>query len=99
VREWLDDLRELAGLGAEPGVTNIMGIGIFNEPWDYTWEEWRSLIDQAYEAINEVNPNIFLTADCKWLRLFSTSLKFHCKWIRLCTALLKKPVDTLSKIL
>jgi endoglucanase len=28
-----------AGLGAELGVTNIMGIDIFNEFWDYTWEE------------------------------------------------------------
>jgi endoglucanase len=37
--KWLDDLRELAGLGVQLGVTNIMGIDIFNEPWDYTWEE------------------------------------------------------------
>ncbi|MBN2440831.1 MAG: cellulase family glycosylhydrolase [Spirochaetales bacterium] len=62
VTKWLDDLRELAGLAADLGVTNIMGIDIFNEPWDYTWEEWRSLIDQAYGAINEVNPNILIFA-------------------------------------
>ncbi|MBN2534796.1 MAG: cellulase family glycosylhydrolase [Spirochaetales bacterium] len=62
VTKWLADLRELAGLGAELGVTNIMGIDIFNEPWDYTWEEWRSLIDQAYEAVNEVNPGILIFA-------------------------------------
>ncbi|MBN1697390.1 MAG: cellulase family glycosylhydrolase [Spirochaetales bacterium] len=63
VAEWLDDLRELAGLGAELGVTNIMGIDIFNEPWDYSWDEWRSLIDQAYAAIDEVNPNILIFAE------------------------------------
>ena len=55
--KWLNDLRTLAGLGAELGVDNIIGIDIFNEPWDYTWEEWKTLSEHAYEAINEVNPN------------------------------------------
>ena len=58
----LADLRTLAGLGAELGVSNIMGIDIFNEPWDYSWEKWRSLIDQVYEAIDAVNPNILIFA-------------------------------------
>jgi aryl-phospho-beta-D-glucosidase BglC (GH1 family) len=57
---WLDDLRTLAGLGDQLGVDNIIGIDIFNEPWDYTWEEWKALTEQAYEAINEVNPNTLL---------------------------------------
>lgn len=60
--KWLADLKKLAGLGAEIGVDNIMGIDIFNEPWDYSWEEWRSLIDQAYQAISPVNPNILIYA-------------------------------------
>ncbi len=55
--KWLNDLRTLAGLGAELGVDNIIGIDIFNEPWDYTWQEWKTLSEHAYEAINEVNPN------------------------------------------
>ncbi len=55
--QWLDDLRTLAGLGDELGVDNIIGIDIFNEPWDYTWEEWKTLSELAYQAINEVNPN------------------------------------------
>ena len=58
--QWLDDLRTLAGLGDELGVDNIIGIDIFNEPWDYTWDEWKTLTEHAYEAINEVNPNTLL---------------------------------------
>jgi aryl-phospho-beta-D-glucosidase BglC (GH1 family) len=57
---WLDNLRTLAGLGAQLGVDNIIGIDIFNEPHDYTWAEWKSLTEQAYGAINAVNPNILL---------------------------------------
>ena len=40
---WLNDLRTLAGLGQQLGVDNIIGIDIFNEPWDYTWPEWKTL--------------------------------------------------------
>lgn len=62
VTKWLADLKTLAGLGQSIGVDNIMGIDIFNEPWDYSWNDWRSLIDQAYEAISSVNPNILIFA-------------------------------------
>lgn len=62
VSKWLADLKKLAGLGKEIGVDNIMGIDIFNEPWDYSWSQWRSLIDQAYDAISSVNPNILIFA-------------------------------------
>lgn len=58
--KWLADLKKLAGLGKEIGVDNIMGIDIFNEPWDYTWAEWKSLTEQAYAAISPVNPNILI---------------------------------------
>jgi endoglucanase len=57
---WLNDLRTLAGLSASLGVDNIIGIDIFNEPHDYTWAEWKSLTEQAYAAINAVNPNLLL---------------------------------------
>lgn len=60
--KWLADLKQLAGLGKEIGVDNIMGIDIYNEPWDYSWEEWRTMIDKAYEAISSVNPNILIFA-------------------------------------
>jgi endoglucanase len=62
VSPWLADLRELAGMGEQLGVDNIMGIEIFNEPFDYSWSEWRSLIDQAYDAIDSVNSNILVFA-------------------------------------
>ncbi len=57
---WLDNLRTLAGMSASLGVDNIIGIDIFNEPHDYTWAEWKSLTEQAYAAINAVNPNLLL---------------------------------------
>ncbi len=57
---WLDTLRTLAGLGTQLGVDNIIGIDIFNEPWDYTWQEWKTLSESAYQAINEVNPNTLI---------------------------------------
>lgn len=60
--KWRADLRTLAGLGTQLGVTNIMGIDIFNEPHDYNWTEWRRLIDVAYAEINAVNPNILIFA-------------------------------------
>jgi hypothetical protein len=55
--KWVANLKTLAGMSG-----NIMGIDIFNEPWDYTWSEWRSLIDVAYNAINSVNTNILIFA-------------------------------------
>jgi aryl-phospho-beta-D-glucosidase BglC (GH1 family) len=58
--KWLADLRTLAGLPAALGVTNIMGIDIFNEPWDYSWSQWKSLAESAYSAINGVNPNLLI---------------------------------------
>jgi endoglucanase len=60
--KWLANLKTLAGLGSSIGVDNIMGIDIYNEPWDYSWSEWKSLIDKAYSAINSVNPNILIYA-------------------------------------
>ena len=57
---WLNTLRTLAGLGTQLGVDNIIGIDIYNEPWDYTWADWRTLAGAAYTAINEVNPNTLI---------------------------------------
>ena len=55
--QWLSDLKTLAGMG-----DYIMGVDIFNEPWDYSWEQWSSMIDKAYAAISSVNPNILIYA-------------------------------------
>jgi endoglucanase len=57
---WLDNLRTLAGLGQQLGVDNIIGIDIYNEPHDYTWQEWKTLSEAAYQAINAVNPNTLI---------------------------------------
>jgi endoglucanase len=54
---WLNDLKTLAGLGTQLGVDNIIGIDLFNEPWDYTWADWKTLTEHAFQAINSVNPN------------------------------------------
>ncbi|WP_086934364.1 cellulase family glycosylhydrolase [Agarilytica rhodophyticola] len=60
---WLDDLRELAGLSAALGVDNILGIDIFNEPHDYTWQQWKTMAEKAYKAIDEVNPNLLVVVE------------------------------------
>ena len=57
---WLQTLQTVAGLGTQLGVDNIIGIDIFNEPHDYTWAEWKGFTEQAYTAINAVNPNTLL---------------------------------------
>ena len=58
--KWLDNLREIAGLSEELGVSNILGIDVYNEPWDYSWADWKALTEAAYVAINEVNPNVLV---------------------------------------
>ena len=40
-----------------------MGIDIFNEPFDYTWADWKALVEEAYEAIDEVNPNLLIIVE------------------------------------
>jgi aryl-phospho-beta-D-glucosidase BglC (GH1 family) len=63
VTKWIANLKTLAGLGSSIGVDNIMGIDVYNEPWDYSWSEWKSLIEQAYTAINSVNQNVLIFAE------------------------------------
>ncbi|MGC1377983.1 MAG: cellulase family glycosylhydrolase [Anaerolineales bacterium] len=61
--KWIANLKTIAGYESAWGLTNVMGIDIFNEPWDYTWAEWKGFIEQAYTAINGVNPNILIMAE------------------------------------
>jgi endoglucanase len=61
--KWLANIREIAGLPAKLGVDNLIGIDIFNEPWDYTWAEWKSLSEEAYQAIDSVNPNMIIIVE------------------------------------
>ncbi|MBN2529292.1 MAG: glycoside hydrolase family 5 protein [Deltaproteobacteria bacterium] len=58
--KWLANIKEIAGLSESLGVDNIIGIDIFNEPWDYTWSEWKRLAEHAFEAIDSVNPDILI---------------------------------------
>lgn len=58
--QWLADLRDIAGLSDDLNVDNIIGIDIFNEPWDYTWDEWATLSEKAYQAISSVNEDILV---------------------------------------
>lgn len=62
-QKWLANLREIAGLSEKLGVNNIIGIDVFNEPYDYTWAEWKGLVEEAYQAINEVNPNMIIIVE------------------------------------
>jgi aryl-phospho-beta-D-glucosidase BglC (GH1 family) len=57
---WLQDLKTLAGLSKSLGVNNIIGIDIYNEPWDYSWQDWKTLVEHAYAAIDSVNPNLLI---------------------------------------
>jgi len=58
--KWLANLKEIAGLSSKLGVDNIIGIDIFNEPWDYTWADWKRLSENAYTAISQVDPNMLI---------------------------------------
>ena len=57
---WLENLREIAGLPAAIGVDNIIGIDIFNEPWDYTWDQWATLAEKAYQTISAENADMLV---------------------------------------
>ena len=57
---WLANLREIAGLPAAIGVDNIIGIDIFNEPWDYTWDQWATLAEKAYQTIAAENDDMLV---------------------------------------
>jgi endoglucanase len=61
--KWIANLKEIAGLPAKLGVNNVIGIDIFNEPWDYTWAEWKGLSERAYQAINATNPNLIVIVE------------------------------------
>lgn len=56
--KWLENLRDIATLAKT--YPNIIGIDIFNEPWDYTWDQWATLSEKAYQAINEVNKDVLI---------------------------------------
>lgn len=56
--KWLENLKDIATLAKT--YPNIIGIDIFNEPWDYTWDQWATLAEKAYEAIDSVNKDVLV---------------------------------------
>ena len=60
---WLETLAEVAGLSEELGVDNILGVDIFNEPWNYTWSEWKDLAEKAYDTISAVNDDMLIIVE------------------------------------
>ncbi|MDA7747370.1 glycoside hydrolase family 5 protein, partial [Psychromonas sp.] len=60
---WKENLAEIAGLSKELGVDNILGVDIFNEPWNYTWAEWKTLAESAYETISAVNDDMLIVVE------------------------------------
>jgi endoglucanase len=61
--KWLNDLKTIANFPKALGVNNILAIDIFNEPWDYTWTEWKKLAEDAYAAINSVNKDVLIMVE------------------------------------
>ncbi len=57
-QKWLDDIRTISILAKD--YPNVIGIDIFNEPWDYTWDEWATLAEKAYKVIEENNDDILI---------------------------------------
>jgi aryl-phospho-beta-D-glucosidase BglC (GH1 family) len=57
---WIQDLQVLAGMNKQLGLDVVLGIDLFNEPWDYSWSEWKSFVEQGYAAINAVDPNLLV---------------------------------------
>ncbi|HMA93364.1 MAG TPA: cellulase family glycosylhydrolase, partial [Polyangiaceae bacterium] len=58
LEKWLADIRTLAKLPKDLGVSNVLGIDCFNEPFKYSWSEWSDLATLCYEAMAEVNDDL-----------------------------------------
>lgn len=58
VARWIEDLKEMARLSL--WFPNVIGIDIFNEPYGFTWSQWRPLAEKAGEAILRINPRILV---------------------------------------
>lgn len=58
-QKWLADIRTIALLAKDYRDT-VIGIDIFNEPWDYTWDEWATLAEKAYKVIEENNDDMLI---------------------------------------
>lgn len=55
---WIKDLTFLAKLSTK--YENVLGIDLFNEPYGFTWDEWRLLAEKAGTEILKINPKILI---------------------------------------
>jgi endoglucanase len=56
---WIADLRALAAL-AQDYAPYVLGIDLFNEPYDLAYEEWRALAIEGGRAVLEDNPRLLV---------------------------------------
>ena len=55
---WYKTLEKMANLSKS--YPHILGIDIFNEPYNLTWKQWRDLSTEAGRRILAVNPNLLI---------------------------------------
>lgn len=55
---WLSDLEALAKL-SKPH-PSVVGIDLFNEPYELTWSQWRQLVNEGSRRVLEQNPRILI---------------------------------------
>lgn len=57
----IPSLEKLASL-IEP-YDNVVGIDVFNEPYGYTWAQWKSFVEEAAAAIHKISPDTLIFAE------------------------------------
>lgn len=41
---------------------NVIGIDLFNEPYDFSWDEWKQFVESSANAVHSVNPKPLIFA-------------------------------------
>jgi len=61
--KWLADIHTLAKLPKKLGVSNVLGIDCFNEPFKYSWGEWSDLAKECYDAMAAENDDLIAVVE------------------------------------
>lgn len=56
LNDWFEDLRKMASLAKASDT--VVGIDLFNEPHEPTWQQWSEWASQAAKVVLSENPNI-----------------------------------------
>jgi hypothetical protein len=56
--KWVADIHTLAKLPKKLGISNIIGIDCFNEPFKYSWSQWSDYAKDCYDAIAAEDDNL-----------------------------------------